>query len=348
MSATTIAHLLLSLPDALAVQDHLVCSAICHVANLATCLGILSAATSKRPGSPSAGVVTKHAKAPSLENQSQIAILSADGDCSKGRVCTVQRTSRLEAPINRPEHRRVLDGPWCVALVHVHAEHELRAAHGLAKAPITDLQWSLCSPTLYTVSTDASLTATDVRMGQYVHCVRAAHCGVINALDCTMGGGSSAGSGKQPIAEWDVGCPVTAVCWSKDGVYNLCSSAALHTLGRHTDTPTSLALLPMWSRMVAHWHGTCGAHSHCRRPHGGPSTDRGPAAPTPRGVAPCIALDTHARRLPPRPPPMGTPLPVHASDQTISTAVTYVPIGRIECNCVDHAIGTCTSPGRSR
>ncbi|KAJ6613819.1 hypothetical protein B0H10DRAFT_2436300 [Mycena sp. CBHHK59/15] len=38
-------------------------------------------------------VVAKHAKAPSPENQSQIAISSADGDRSKGLVCTVQCTS---------------------------------------------------------------------------------------------------------------------------------------------------------------------------------------------------------------------------------------------------------------
>ncbi|KAJ6568124.1 WD40-repeat-containing domain protein [Mycena sp. CBHHK59/15] len=289
MSATTIARLLLFLPDALAaydapqpVLDRLARSTIHHVSILVTRL-LLSlpdalAAFSDGPPSPSRAalsappyatwlslphalepcVVAKHAKAPSPENQSQIAISSADGDRSKGLVCTVQRTSGLEAPIDGPEHRR--------------------AAHGLAKAPITDLQWSLvCSPTLYTVSANASLTATDVRMGQRVRRVRAAHRGVINALGRTMGGGSGAelvataadnntvrvcdmseDGGKLPIAEWDVGCPVTAACWSKDGasmyaaaldneihVYDLRSSAALHTLGGHTDTPTSLALLPM-------------------------------------------------------------------------------------------------------
>ncbi|KAJ6553878.1 hypothetical protein B0H10DRAFT_2241726 [Mycena sp. CBHHK59/15] len=147
------------------VQDRLVCSAVRHVAILATWTALESCQLPRQIYAQAHRVIAKHAKAPSPENQNQIAISSADGDRSKGLVCAVQRTSGLEAPIDVPEHRRVLDGPRCVALAHVRAEHELRAARGLAKVPITDLQWSLCSPTLYTVSADASLTAMDVRMG---------------------------------------------------------------------------------------------------------------------------------------------------------------------------------------
>ncbi|KAJ6622643.1 hypothetical protein B0H10DRAFT_2214273 [Mycena sp. CBHHK59/15] len=386
MSATTIARLLLFLPDALAAYDAPSPSWTAlpgppYTTSLSSTRLLLSlpdalAAFSDGPPSPSRAalsappyatwlslphalepcVVTKHAKAPSPENQSQIAISSADGDRSKGLVCTVQ------APAGS---RRPSTG------------QNIAAAHGLAKAPITDLQWSLvCSPTLYTVSANASLTATDVRMGQCVRRVRAAHRGVINALGRTMGGGSGAelvataadnntvrvcdmseDGGKLPIAEWDVGCPVTAACWSKDGasmyaaaldneihvipsssflsffahptpkVYDLRSSAALHTLGGHTDTPTSLALLPI----------------RCRCPHGGPGTDRGPAALTPRGVAPASHStrtlgDYHLVRLQWELRVLCTPV----TRQFVSMAVTYVPIGRIEHNCVDRAIGTCT------
>ncbi|KAJ6578954.1 WD40-repeat-containing domain protein [Mycena sp. CBHHK59/15] len=256
---------------------------------------------SKRPGSPSAGIVAKRAKAPSPENQSQIAISSADGDRSKGLVRTVQRTSGLEAPIISLAGAHAGEILSCrfdptgqniaacstdrgVSLWRTYAPNtNYGLLTGLAKAPITDLQWSLCSPTLYTVSADASLTATDVTTGQRVRRVRAAHRGVINALDRTMGGGSGAelvataaddntvrvwdmseDGGKLPVAEWDVGCPVTAVCWSKDGasvyaaaldneihVYDLRSSAALHTLGGHTDTPTSLSLSPCGSFLLS-------------------------------------------------------------------------------------------------
>ena len=103
----------------------------------------------------------------------------------------------------------------------------------LHKAPILDLHWSLCSPTLYTVSADHFLTLTNVTTGQRIKKIRA-HRGIINTLDRTMAGGAGIelvatgsddgtvrlweGDGdKQSIAVWDVGCPVTAVCWSADG-----------------------------------------------------------------------------------------------------------------------------------
>ena len=104
-----------------------------------------------------------------------------------------------------------------------------------AKAPILDLQWSLSSPLLYSVSADHTLCLTDVTTGQRIRKIRA-HREIINSLDRTMATGSgiellATGSddstvkiweggdeaGKQPVATFNVGCPVTSVCWGLDG-----------------------------------------------------------------------------------------------------------------------------------
>ena len=104
-----------------------------------------------------------------------------------------------------------------------------------AKAPILDLQWSLSSPLLYSVSADHTLCHTDVTTGQRIRKIRA-HREIINSIDRTMATGSgtellATGSddgtvkiweggdeaGKQPVATFNVGCPVTSVCWGLDG-----------------------------------------------------------------------------------------------------------------------------------
>src|SRR6266545_3043431 len=104
-----------------------------------------------------------------------------------------------------------------------------------SKAPILDLQWSLFSPLLYSVSADHTLIATDVATGQRVRKIRA-HREIINTVDRTMASGSgtelvATGSddgtvkvweggedgGKVPVTTFEVGCPVTAVCWGTDG-----------------------------------------------------------------------------------------------------------------------------------
>jgi Prp8 binding protein len=101
----------------------------------------------------------------------------------------------------------------------------------LHKAPILDLQWSLLSPVIHTVSADKSVNALDVTTGVRTRRIRGAHSGIINTLDRVVAGGSEllASGGddnyvrvwdvekKDPVAEWDIGCPVTAVCWSSDG-----------------------------------------------------------------------------------------------------------------------------------
>ena len=103
------------------------------------------------------------------------------------------------------------------------------------KAPILDLQWSLYSPILYTVSADHTLNLTDLTTGQRTRKIRAHH-GIINAVDRTMAGGAGielvvTGSddgtvkvweggeegGKSAVGTFEIGCPVTSVCWSADG-----------------------------------------------------------------------------------------------------------------------------------
>ena len=105
----------------------------------------------------------------------------------------------------------------------------------LHKAPITDLHWSLFSSLIYTVSADHTMIYTDVATGERTRKIRA-HRGIINTLDRTMGGGAgielvATGSddgtvkiweggheaSKQAVATFELGCPVTAVCWGADG-----------------------------------------------------------------------------------------------------------------------------------
>ncbi|KAJ7919459.1 WD40-repeat-containing domain protein [Mycena leptocephala] len=160
----------------------------------------------------------------------------------------------------------------------------------LTKAPILDLQWSLAHPHIYTVSADHTMLTLDVTTGQRIRKVRA-HREIINSVDRTMGGGGGelvvtgaddglvrvwegadggaggAGGGRGkgvPLQEFDVGCPVTAVCWAADGasvyaagvdneihIYDLRSTKALPSLTGHTDTPTSLALSPNGSFLLS-------------------------------------------------------------------------------------------------
>ncbi|KAJ7509141.1 WD40-repeat-containing domain protein [Mycena galericulata] len=247
---------------------------------------------SKRPGSPSSsGTLIKRAKAtPPPSNQ--IAI-SSDGDKSKGLIRTVQRTSNLEAPIislagaHSNEILSCRFDPTGQNIAACSADRSIslwrtyapNANYGLlsslTKAPILDLQWSLCAPNIYAVSADHTLLTLDVTTGQRIRKIRA-HREIINAVDRTMGGGSGTelvvtGSddgtvrvwdggedgGRLPIAEFEVGCPVTGVCWSADGasvyaaaldneihIYDLRKLTLLSTLTGHTDTPTSLALSP--------------------------------------------------------------------------------------------------------
>lgn len=105
----------------------------------------------------------------------------------------------------------------------------------LHKAAILDLQWSLISPLLYTASADHTLVYSDVTTGHRARKIRA-HRGVINSLDRTLAAGAGTeliatgsddgfvhiweggdDSSKQSVATFEIGCPVTSVCWSADG-----------------------------------------------------------------------------------------------------------------------------------
>jgi WD40 repeat protein len=105
----------------------------------------------------------------------------------------------------------------------------------LHKAPVLDLQWSLFSPLLYSVSADHTLAYTDLTTGQRIRKLRA-HREIINSLDRTLAGGAGVEllasasddgtvrvweggdeAGKEPVAIFELGCPVTCVAWSADG-----------------------------------------------------------------------------------------------------------------------------------
>jgi Prp8 binding protein len=168
----------------------------------------------------------------------------------------------------------------------------------LHKAPITDLQWSLFSSIIYTVSADNTMIFTDGATGERTRKIRA-HRGIINSLDRTMSGGAgmelvATGSddgtvkiwegghdgSKQSVATFEIGCPVTSVCWSADGanvyvgaldneihvcschhprslfscvcqVYDLRKQSQVYSLSGHTDTPTSIALSPNGSFILS-------------------------------------------------------------------------------------------------
>ena len=197
----------------------------------------------------------------------------------------------------------------------------------LHKAPILDLHWSLYSPTLYTVSADHVLCLTDVTTGQRIKKVRA-HRGIINALDRTMAGGAGVelvvtgsddgsvkvwegGEGaKQCVAMWEVGCPVTGVCWSADGqhVYVGALDNEIHV--RVFFFPSSP--LQGWDAETVPWADrctTCGKTKRCMRSRDIPTHRRrsrspptGPTSSRPRSPRKLSSTTS----VPFRPPPPGS------------------------------------------
>ncbi|KDQ64104.1 hypothetical protein JAAARDRAFT_144544, partial [Jaapia argillacea MUCL 33604] len=253
---------------------------------------------SKR-GAPSSsdGVLIKRIRSASPESQ-QIAISSTNDE--RGLVRSVKRTSGLEAPIislSGAHSAEILSCRFdptgqniaaCSAdrSVSLWKTYPPNTNYGLLstlhKAPILDLQWSLVSSFLYTVSADHTLLMTDVTTGSRVRKIRA-HRGIINSLDRTIAGGAgvellATGSDdgtvrvweggddgkKECVMDFEVGCPVTSVCWSVDGaniyvgaldneihVYDLRKQEKVYTLSGHTDTPTSLSLSPNGSFLLS-------------------------------------------------------------------------------------------------
>ncbi|EIW76251.1 WD40 repeat-like protein [Coniophora puteana RWD-64-598 SS2] len=256
---------------------------------------------SKRSASPPVGgALIKRSRGDTPPtNQMAIAISSA-GDDKKGLIRSVKRTSSLEAPIISLSGSHSAEILCCrfdptgqniaacsadrsVSLWRTYppnTNYGLLSSHH--KAPILDLQWSLFSPLLYTVSADHMLTYTDLTTGQKARRIRA-HRGIINALDRTMAGGAGIEliatasddgtvrvweggdeASKQSVAVFEVGCPATSVCWSADGqnlyvgaldneihVYDLRKNEEVYALTGHTDTPTSLALSPNGSYLLS-------------------------------------------------------------------------------------------------
>lgn len=88
------------------------------------------------------------------------------------------------------------------------------------------------------------LAITDVTTGERVRRIRNAHAGVINTIHRVVTGGTELlatgaddnfvriweADNKESVADWDVGSPVTSVCWSADGaqVYAGAIDNAIH------------------------------------------------------------------------------------------------------------------------
>ncbi|KAG2073622.1 WD40 repeat-like protein [Suillus decipiens] len=250
---------------------------------------------SKRGASPpplTEGTLIKRARSNSPA-QNQIAISSGNDERQKGLIRSVKRTSNLEAPIislSGSHSAEILSCRFdptgqniaaCSAdrSVSLWRTYPPNTNYGLLsshhKAPILDLQWSLFSPLLYTVSADQIMSFTDVTTGQRTRKIRA-HRGIINALDRTMAGGAGIeliatasddgtvrvweggeDGSKNSVAVFELGCPATSVAWSADGqnlyigaldneihVYDLRKGEQVYALTGHADTPTSLALSP--------------------------------------------------------------------------------------------------------
>ncbi|KIM21798.1 hypothetical protein M408DRAFT_333240 [Serendipita vermifera MAFF 305830] len=257
---------------------------------------------SKRPASPgSSQALAKRARGNSpSEANNQIAITVSANTREQGLIRTVKRTSALESPIvalTGSHTAEILSARFdptgqniaacssdrSVSLWRTYAPStnygQLPQLH---KVAITDLAWSLISPLLYTVSADKTLIMSDLTTGERVRKLRG-HAGVINALSRTTAGssgmeliataaddgtvkmweGGDEGS-KYHVADWNIGCPVTAVCWGPDGnsvyigaldnlihVYDLRKGEEVSILGGHTDTPTSLSLSPDGSYIMS-------------------------------------------------------------------------------------------------
>ncbi|KAG6848748.1 hypothetical protein H0H93_014414 [Arthromyces matolae] len=246
---------------------------------------------------PSEGVLIKRAK-PDATPSNQIAISSSNDPRNKGLIRSVQRTSSLEAPIvslagaHSAEILSCRFDPTGQNIAACSADRSVslwRTYHpntnygllsNLTKAPILDLQWSLTSSILYTVSADHLLTSVDLTTGQRLRKIRA-HREIINTLDRTMAAGTellATGSddgtvkiweggedgGKHSVATFDIKSPVTSVCWSADGanvyvgaldneihVYDIRKNEEVYSLKGHSDTPTSLSLSPNGSFLLS-------------------------------------------------------------------------------------------------
>ncbi|KAG8758810.1 hypothetical protein FRC14_007309 [Serendipita sp. 396] len=255
---------------------------------------------SKRPASPSnSQALAKRARG-TTPPSNQIAISVPANTREQALVRTVKRTSGLESPIvalNGGHTGEILSARFdptgqniaacstdcSVSLWRTYApSNNYGQLPHIHKTAITDLQWSLNSPILYTASADKTIIMSDLTTGERVKRLRG-HGGIINAIARTAAGasgiellatasddgtvkiweGGSEGT-RYNVADWSIGCPATAVCWGPDGnsvyigaldnlihVYDLRKGEQVAVLGGHTDTPTSLSLSPDGSYILS-------------------------------------------------------------------------------------------------
>lgn len=131
-----------------------------------------------------------------------------------------------------PAH--ILDAAlWKTYPPHTNTAH-LTSLH---KAAITDVQFSLLRPEIYTSSADGTVGLTDITTGARQR-KWFAHDGVVNSIDRVRAGGGGrelavSGGDDGVVRVWDadvqgkeavielgdegLGLPTTAVCWSGDG-----------------------------------------------------------------------------------------------------------------------------------
>ncbi|KAI9447718.1 WD40 repeat-like protein [Lactarius indigo] len=248
----------------------------------------------KRAAPQEEGVLIKRARSSEPEaNSQQLIISSSNDERQKALVRSVKRTSNLDAPIvslsgahsvpcsadrgictSQPSPLMFLPRTeYCV--IALWRTYPPNTNYGLLstihKAPVLDLQWSLFSPLLYSVSADHTLAYTDLTTGQRVRKLRA-HREIINSLDRTLAGDDGTvrvweggdEAGKDPVAVFEVGCPVTCVAWSADGatiyagaldngihVLDLRKQEEVSVLNGHVDTPTGLAISPNGSYLLS-------------------------------------------------------------------------------------------------
>ncbi|KAI0273159.1 WD40-repeat-containing domain protein, partial [Russula aff. rugulosa BPL654] len=219
----------------------------------------------KRAAPQEDGTLIKRARSsePEASNQQQLQFPPL--------VRSVKRTSNLEAPIvslSGAHGAEILSScsadrgicasrPYFLISVSVMANVSPNLNYGLLstihKAPVLDLQWSLFSP-----------FSTRVRKLR-------AHREIINSLDRTLAGGagvellaSASDDGTEPVAVFELGCPVTSVAWSADGatiyagaldnvihVLDLRKQEEISVLSGHVDTPTGLAISPNGSYLLS-------------------------------------------------------------------------------------------------